>query len=52
MINNSDNQSSPLNCLNYTHIYTHILPTKKNSCTQCALFFFVTLFFLFQEVKQ
>lgn len=48
MINNSDNQSSPLNCLNYTHI----LPTKKNSCTQCALFFFVTLFFLFQEVKQ
>ena len=51
MINNSDNRSSSLNCLNYTHIYTHILP-KKNSCTQCALFFFVTLFFLFQEVKQ
>ena len=52
MINNSDNQSSPLNCLNYTHIYTHILPKKRTAAYNVHCSFYVALFFLFQEVKQ
>ena len=44
MINNSDNQSSPLNCLNYTHIYTHILPKKEQLHTMCTVLFCYIIF--------
>ena len=50
MINNSDNPSSPLNCLNYTHIHT--FSKKRTAAHNVHCSFYITLFFLFQEVKQ
>ena len=40
MINNSDNWSSPLNCLNYTHI----LPKKEQLHTMCTVLFYYIIF--------